>query len=283
MAALVDPRWLAERLDDPKTVVVEVQYEPDIDDYSAGHVPGARHVFWKDLCWDPDEREFVTPEQAAGILGALGVGPDTTLVLYSGRGQFAVYGYWVFKTLNGHADVRVLNGGRGAWTRAGFALSTREPEVTAVPYAPVREARDDGSRIGRDELLGLVGAPDTLLLDGRYPEEYRGERVKPGTGFDHGAERHGRIPGAVNLFFRDLLDDRFVIRPPEELEAVFRAAGAAPDQTRRVVAYCRLGHRAGLLWFTMHELLGWDHVRVYDGSWTEWGSTVGSPIEREAR
>lgn len=283
MAALVDPRWLAERLDDPRTVVVEVQYEPDIDEYSAGHVPGARHVFWKDLYWDPDEREFVTPAQAAEILGGLGVGPDTTLVLYSGRGQFAVYGHWVFKTLNGHADVRVLNGGRGAWTRAGYELSVEVPEVTAVPYEPVRESRDDASRIGRDELLGLVGAPDTLLLDGRYPEEYRGERVKPGAGFDHGAERHGRIPGAVNLFFRDLLDDRFVIRPPEELERVFRAAGAAPDQVRQVVAYCRLGHRASLLWFTMHELLGWDHVRVYDGSWTEWGSIVGSPIERESR
>ncbi|GII60806.1 sulfurtransferase [Sphaerisporangium krabiense] len=283
MAALVDADWLAARLEDPATVVVEVQYEPDIDDYSAGHIPGARHVFWKDLYWDPREREFLTPAQAAAVLGGLGAGPDSTLVLYSGRGQFATYGYWVFKQLNGHADVRVLNGGRGAWTRAGHPLTTTVPEVTPVPYPPAGRDRDDATRIYRQELLGLVGDPGTLLLDGRYPEEYHGERVKPGTGPDHGAERHGHIPGAVSLPFNSLLDDTFTLRPPGQLEALFRAAGAAPDQTARVVAYCRLGHRASLLWFAMRELLGWDHVRIYDGSWTEWGSTVGSPIEKEAR
>ncbi|WP_283133340.1 sulfurtransferase [Rhizohabitans arisaemae] len=284
--ALVSPDWLAERLDDGKTVVVEVQYEPDVDEYSAGHIPGARHVFWKDLFWDADIREFVTPEQMAEILGGLGVGPDTTLVLYSGRGQFAMYGYWVYKVLNGHADVRVLNGGRANWKASGYALTTDIPVYASVSYTPSRTRRDDSTRIRREELLGLVGKPEVLLLDGRYPEEYRGERVKPGEGFDHGAERYGRIPGAVNLYFRDLVDvasGRFTVKEPAELEAIFRAAGAAPDQAPVVVAYCRLGHRASMLWFAMTQVLGWDNVRVYDGSWTEWGSIVGSPIERETR
>ncbi|GII90504.1 sulfurtransferase [Sinosporangium siamense] len=276
---LVTADWLAERIGDPGVVVVEVQYEPDVDEYSAGHIPGARHVFWKDLFWADDVREFRNPAEAAEMLGSLGVGPDTTLVFYSGRGQFAAYGYWVFHEMNGHPDVRVLSGGRAAWRAAGHPLVTEAPGVTAVAYKPLRAGRDDSTRIGKDEVLGLLGKPGVVLLDGRYAEEYHGERVKPGDGFDHGAERHGHIPGAVNLCFKDLIDPAtFKLLPPDQLEAAFRAHGAGPDQADQVIAYCRLGHRGSLLWFAASALLGWDHVRVYDGSWTEWGSSVGTPI-----
>lgn len=278
---LVTATWLSEHLDDPRLRVAEIQYEPDVNEYAEGHIPGAVHWFWKDLFWDRRMRQFVSPEQMAERLGRWGVSEHTTLVLYSGRNQYAAYGYWVFKTMCGHPDVRVLDGSRRRWVLDGGKLTTEVPDVTPVPYRPGKQERDDSTRVSRDDVLANLERPGRLLVDARYPEEYRGERVKPGTGFDHGAECYGHVPGAVNLVFRDLLDpDDFRFKPVPELERLFRGAGAAPDQADQVVAYCRLGHRASLIWFTASELLGWRHVRIYDGSWTEWGSIVGAPIER---
>lgn len=278
---LVTAAWLAGRLDDPRVRIIQLLYEPDIDDYSEGHIPGAHVRFWKDLLWHPTEREFATPETMASRLGAAGVRPTDTLVLYSGRAQYAMYGYWVTHVMDGHPDVRVLDGGRTAWLRSGGPMTTEVPAVRPVAYAPGRPARDDASRVSRVELLASLGRPGLRILDARTPEEYRGERVKPAPGPDHGAERAGHVPGAVNLHARELQDPSdFTLRPRAELEALFRAAGAAPDQADAVIAYCRLSHRASALWFTMTEVLGWHHVRVYDGSWTEWGSSVGMPVER---
>lgn len=278
---LVTASWLAEHLDDPTVRVVQLLYEPDVDDYSDGHIPGAHVRFWKTLLWDPLQRQFATPAQMAERLGELGVRPTDTLVLYSGRSQYAMYGYWVIKVMNGHPDVRVLDGGKKRWTLEGHPLTTEVPVVEPVPYEPQRADRDDSTRISRAEVEAGLGRSGRRLLDARSPEEYRGERVKPAPGPDHGAESYGHIPGALNLHARDLLDPAdFTVRPREELEAMFRFVGAAPDQADEVVVYCRLSHRASGLWFAMTQLLGWDHVRVYDGSWTEWGSVVGAPVER---
>lgn len=280
--ALITGDWLAAHLDDPSVRILQVQFEPDMDDYSEGHIPGASYVFWKDLAWDAYQRQFLTPAQMAEKLGALGVGPDTTLVLYSGRNHYAMYLYWILREMGGHADVRVLDGSKKRWVMDDRPLTREVPVVTPVPYpAPDRE-RDDSTRVSRDDVLANLGAPGRVLIDARTPEEYRGERLKPGEGFDFGAERYGHIPGARNLHARDLLDpEDFTIKPREELERMFREVGAAPDQADEVVAYCRLSHRANSLRFIARHVLGWEHIRVYDGSWTEWGSSVGMPVERD--
>jgi thiosulfate/3-mercaptopyruvate sulfurtransferase len=270
---LVRPDWLAEHLDDPTVHVIQLLFEPDIDDYADGHVPRATSRFWKSLLWDDRRRDFATPAQAAERLGALGIGPDDTVVLYSGRNHYAMYGYWVLREMAGHRDVRVLDGGLARWRNEGYPVTTVVPTPTPVAYpAPARE---------RDDVLAGLDRPGRVLIDARSPEEYAGERVKPAPGFDHGAESYGRIPGARHLHARDLMDPADgTILEPAELERLLRSVGAAPDQADEVVVYCRLSHRASSLWFVSTQLLGWTHVRVYDGSWTEWGSMVGMPVER---
>ena len=280
--ALTDGEWLADHLADPGVRIIQVMFEPDIDDYSEGHIPGATSVFWKDLAWDPYDRQFLTPAQLADRLGRLGVGPDTTLVLYSGRNHYAMYLYWIIREMGGHADVRVLDGSKKRWTMDGRPLATDVPEFAAVPYPPPTRYRDDSTRVFRDDVLANLGRPGRVLVDARTPEEYQGTRLKPGDGFDFGAERYGHIPGAHNLHARDLMNPAdFTVKPPAELEQLFRAVGAAPDQAGEVVAYCRLSHRANSLRFIARHVLGWEHIRVYDGSWTEWGSSVGMPVERD--
>jgi thiosulfate/3-mercaptopyruvate sulfurtransferase len=280
-SALVTPGWLDRHLGEPSVRVAQIQYELDEDDYVDGHVPGARWWYWKDLLWHPTDREFASPDVIAERLGAAGIEAGTTLVLYSGRNHYAMHAYWVLHEMLGHPDVRVLDGGKRRWSIEGRPLATELPSITPVRYRPPTTARDDSSRVGRDDVLGHLGRPGRLLIDGRTPAEFQGERVKPAPGFDHGAERRGHIPGAVNLHGRDLFDpDDHMVKPRDELERMFRSVGAAPDQVEEVVAYCRLSHRASSIWFIMTQVLGWDHVRIYDGSWTEWGSIVGFPVER---
>jgi thiosulfate/3-mercaptopyruvate sulfurtransferase len=280
-SSIVAPAWLHEHLGDPTVRVAQIRHELDEDDYSDGHIPGARWWYWKDLLWHPTDREFAAPAQIAERLGAAGVGADMTLVLYGGRNHYAMHAYWVLHEMLGHRDVRVLDGGKRRWTLEGRPLTTDLPELVPVAYRPVRRARDDSSRVTRDDVRTNLGRAGRVLIDARTAEEFRGERVKPAPGPDHGAERRGHIPGAVNLHGRDLMDPNdSTLKPREELERMLRAIGAAPDQADEVVVYCRLSHRASSVWFAMTTILGWDHVRVYDGSWTEWGSIVGFPVER---
>jgi thiosulfate/3-mercaptopyruvate sulfurtransferase len=275
---LVSTQWLAEHLDDPSVVILEVSIDPsDAADYRSGHIPGAHFVYWKDLLWHDTDREFPSPDVLAKRLCALGVSDDTTVALVGDPFQFAAYAYWVM-TMSGQEERCVLvDGGRRTWVAEERSLTTDISEAAIGNLTP--GAVDFSSRIGRDEVRAGLGPDGPLLIDMRSPEEYRGERVSPPwLAFDHGAERGGHIPGAHNLFIDSVLTTTGTLLPRDELRKRFEAVGLTDDVD--IVTYCRLSHRGSLAWFILTRLLGTSNVRVYDGSWTEWGSIVGFPVER---
>ncbi len=274
---MVTTAWLAEHLNDPKVKIIEVESDPEGAAYDSGHIPGAIRWFWKDLCWHDTDREFVTPETLAKRLGGCGVAADDTLVLYGDPVQYGNYAFWALK-MAGHKDLRLLDGSRKKWVADGHAMTHDVPSTTPVDYTP--GATDHSMRLGRDDVRAHLGDAGRFLLDVRSPEEYSGERVMEYGKFDHGAERGGRIPGAKHLFFRELLNDDDTYKNPEELAAILKGIGADPDKVNEIVCYCRLSHRATLAWTAMHFILGWPNVKIYDGSWTEWGSIVGFPVEK---
>ncbi len=277
---LVTPEWMAANADNPKVKLIEIAGlgQDEMPVYKAGHVPGALGWKWKDMLWDPAMREFPTPENFAAMLGKHGIGNDTTVVFYGEGIQFGLYAWWAFRYC-GHADVRVLDGGRDRWKAEGRPLTTEVPKPAApVTYKPV--ARREGMRIHRDDVLAALDDANTVILDARSPEEYSGQRVGGPGGPDVGAVRYGRIPGAKHLFYMDLFEADKRFKPAEELASLVAARGAKRDND--IIAYCRMSHRATVIYFVLTQLLGYEpeRVRVYDGSWTEWGNLVGVPVER---
>ena len=273
---LVSCAWLAERLNGPRIRILEINNDDVL--YEEGHIPGALSWNWKENLWHETDREFPTPEEMGKRLGSIGVTPETTVVLYGIPIQFGTYAFWVL-TMCGHPDVRVLDGGRNRWIAGGGPLTKEVPKPAAANYHA--QPGDRWIRIGRDEIRAKLHRPGFFLLDVRSPEEYRGERVMPyDIEPDHGAERKGRIPGAKHLHFREFLSEDDTFNSPEETRARLSEVGLFPEREEEVVVYCRLSHRASLAWFALRYLLGYKNTRVYDGSWTEWGSIVGFPIER---
>lgn len=272
---LVSTDWLHDRLTDPLIRILEIG-SIDERDYQLGHPPGAGWAFWQDLCWDETRRQFATPSQMATRLGDIGIGDEHTIVLLSDQPQYATYAYWAM-VLAGVTNSKILDGSKYAWVAEGRPIAVDVPVPQVVHRSVGTE--DSSTRAGRDDLLENLGTTDRIIVDARSPEEYRGERVMPLPHFDHGAQRTGRIPGAVHLYYRELLNRDRTFRSPEQIAARLSSIGVDLDGDVEVVTYCRLSHRATLVWFALTQILGRPRVRVYDGSWTEWGSMVGMPIE----
>jgi thiosulfate/3-mercaptopyruvate sulfurtransferase len=264
---LVSTAWLEEHLSDPDLRIVEVCNIRDDKAYREGHIPGAMWFYWKTACWHEKNRDFISPAAMAKLFGGLGIGPQSTVVLYGDPVQFGSYAFWAF-TMAGHANLRLLDGGRRKWIMEGRPLSRDVPHFPAVAYpTPVGAA---SMRIGRDNVRDHLREPRRLLLDQRSPEEYSGERVYDYSfAVDHGAERTGRIPGAVHLYFKELLNEDDSFKSPEQIRAVLAAAGIAPEKFDDIVCYCRLSHRATIAWLALSKILGLPNVKIYDGSWTE--------------
>jgi len=274
---LVGTDWLFERLDDPDVRIVDV--DEDTEAYERGHIRNAVGVHWRDDLQDPVLRDFIGPEAFAALLDRLGIAPSTTVVLYGGNNNwFASYAYWYLRYY-GHGDVKLLDGGRKKWELEGRELTQDPPKVEAVKGYPV-PSRDDTIRAFRDYINSAVlGSSAHGLIDVRSPEEFRGELLAPAHLPQEQSQKPGHIPGAHNVpWGRNVNADTGEFLSAERLREIYDPIGVTPD--KEIVAYCRIGERSALTWFVLHELLGYQNVRNYDGSWTEWGSLVGAPIER---
>jgi thiosulfate/3-mercaptopyruvate sulfurtransferase len=264
----------------PDRRILEV--DEDTDAYGRGHIAGAVAVHWQRDLQDPVRRDFIGPEAFAALMDRLGVGNDTEVLLYGGNSNwFAAYAYWYFK-MYGHRAVRLLDGGSKSWELEGRPLTTEVPEVApSRSYRPGRPV--DEIRALRAQVLDAVGnGGGAALVDVRSPAEFSGEIMAPPHLPQEGAQRRGHIPGAVNIPWAKAVDPGTgAFLPAEQLRTLYEGQGLTPDKD--VVAYCRIGERSAHTWFVLHELLGYPRVRNYDGSWTEWGSLVGAPIERGAR
>jgi thiosulfate/3-mercaptopyruvate sulfurtransferase len=273
---LVDADWAFDHLDDPTVRFVEV--DVDTDAFAKGHLPGAVGWNWTSQLTDGVRRDIADPESFGRLLGEAGIGPDTTIVLYGDNNNwFAAWAYWQLK-LYGHADVRLLDGGRKLWLARELPTTTEasshEPVVYDLPE-PSFELR-----AFRDDVRSRLGDPRFALVDVRSAGEYSGELVAPAALPQEGAQRGGHIPGAASIPWATAVNEDGTFKSADELRSIYGSRGITPD--RDVVAYCRIGERSSHTWFVLHELLGYEHVRNYDGSWTEWGSLVGVPIEKGA-
>ncbi len=276
--SLVTPAWVESRANDPNLRIIDVAglNQDDMQAYKGGHVPGAQCWLWKSALWDRHRRDFPDPVEFARRMAAAGIANDTHVAIYGEDIQFGIYGWWVLRYC-GHQKVSVLDGGRHRWAAEGRPLQTEFPPAPKpASYYPV--ARNEPMRIFRDDVLAALEDKATKIVDARSAEEYRGERVGPPGGPDTGALRAGRIPGAKHFFFTELMNEHKAFKPAADLALLADRAGLNPDDS--VIAYCRMSHRATVAYFALHEIVGFKDVKVYDGSWTEWGNLVGVPVER---
>jgi thiosulfate/3-mercaptopyruvate sulfurtransferase len=273
-AVLVTTEWLADRLGDEGLVVAEVDENPDL--YDEGHIPGAVKLHWRDDLQDPVERDVVDKQTFEQLLGGLGIGNSTTVVLYGDKNNwFAAYAYWYLKVY-GHGDVRILDGGRQKWIDEGRELTTDVPSPASASYTA--QERDESIRAYRDQVREWVEGQTVALVDVRSPGEYAGDLIAPPGYEQEGAQRAGHIPHAVSVPWASAVRDDGTFKTADELRELYGGKGITRD--RPVTAYCRIGERSAHTWFVLRELLGYEDVRNYDGSWTEWGNLVDVPIEK---
>jgi thiosulfate/3-mercaptopyruvate sulfurtransferase len=271
---LVSTDWLAEHLEDDGIVVAEVDENPDL--YEEGHVPGAVKLHWRDDLQDPVERDVVDRETFERLLGERGIGNDTTVVLYGDKNNwFAAYAYWYLK-IYGHRDSRILDGGRQKWIDEGRELTTDVPSPEPTSYTA--QERDEAIRTYRDDVRAGLGDSGRALVDVRSPGEFSGDLIAPPGYEQEGAQRGGHIPTAASIPWASAVSDEGTFKSAEELRELYGAKGIIPD--KEITTYCRIGERSAHTWFVLRELLGYERVRNYDGSWTEWGNLVDVPIEK---
>jgi thiosulfate/3-mercaptopyruvate sulfurtransferase len=267
---LVSAAWAEANLDTPGVVFVEV--DEDTSAYDKGHIRGAVKLDWKTDLQDPVRRDFVDREQFEQLLSAKGIGNDDTVVLYGGNNNwFAAYAYWYFR-LYGHQDVKLLDGGRKRWELDSRELSTDAVSRPATAYKA--QEQDKSIRAFRDEVVNAIGSAN--LVDVRSPDEFTGKLLAPAHLPQEQSQRPGHIPTALNVPWSKAANEDGTFRSDDELRVLYGEAGL--DEGRATIAYCRIGERSSHTWFVLHELLGQQDVKNYDGSWTEYGSLVGVPI-----
>jgi thiosulfate/3-mercaptopyruvate sulfurtransferase len=271
---LVETQWVEDHLQDDSIRIVEVDENPAL--YAEAHIPGAIGFDWKKDLQDQVKRDFLGPKEFGELMGSRGISNDHTVVLYGDRNNwFAAYTYWYFKYY-GHDNVRLVNGPREKWISEGRPTSSDTPSYE--PQTFTAGEGDPAIRAMRDEVLEALGG-STKLVDVRSPQEFSGELIAMAGYEQEGAQRSGHIPGAASVPWAQAVQEDGTFKPADELRELYAGKGVIDGQP--IISYCRIGERSAHTWFVLHELLGHDEVKNYDGSWTEWGNMVDVPIERD--
>ncbi len=272
---LVETDWVEQHLDDPSIRIVEVDENPAL--YAEAHIPGAIGFDWKRDLQDQTKRDFLDADAFGELFGSRGITNDHTVVLYGDRNNwFAAYTYWYLKYY-GHDKVRLMNGPREKWISEGRSTTTDVPSHEAATFTA--QPGDDAIRALREEVLAALDT-DTRLVDVRSPQEFSGELIAMAGYEQEGAQRGGHIPGAASVPWAQAVGEDGTFKPREELEELYTGKGVLTESDP-IIAYCRIGERSAHTWFVLHELLGKDDVKNYDGSWTEWGNLVNVPVEKD--
>jgi thiosulfate/3-mercaptopyruvate sulfurtransferase len=272
--ALVDSSWVADHLNDTNVRLIEA--DEDVLLYEVGHIPGSVKLDWHVDVQDPLSRDFIDQEGLEKLFAKWGITNDTTIVLYGDRNNwYAAYSYWLF-TGYGHKNLKILNGGRTKWEAEGRAYTKEVPHFEQTVYHA--QPADESIRAFRDQVLARLNDESLRLIDVRSPQEYSGELLHMVNYPQEGAQRAGHIPHAKSIPWAVTANADGTFKSAEELQKIYSDKDVTPD--KQIISYCRIGERSAHTWFVLSRLLGYPNVRNYDGSWTEWGSLVRSPIER---
>ncbi|SEP52311.1 sulfurtransferase [Amycolatopsis saalfeldensis] len=272
---LVTTQWAEENLDTPGVVFAEV--DEDTTAYDAGHIRGAVKLDWRNDLQDKVRRDFVGKADFEKLLSEKGISSNDRVILYGGNNNwFAAYAYWYFK-LYGHENVQLLDGGRKKWELDGRELNSDEVKRDAAEYQA--KDQDHSLRAFRDEVVQSIGAKN--FVDVRSPDEFAGKLLAPAHLPQEQSQVPGHIPGALNVPWAKVANEDGTFKSEDEIKELYADAGI--DESKATIAYCRIGERSSIAWFALHELLGYSDVKNYDGSWTEYGSLVGVPVELGAK